>query len=312
MPCYSPLTGYVVGKTEKGKKSIVFSKPNGKYTENIDVPCGQCIGCRLQKTQSWALRCAHEMQLHDRNCFITLTYDYPPNDYSVNKHELQKFIKRLRKAVSPKKISHFSCGEYGSESFRPHYHCMIFGYDFPDKVSTQVVPGQNPYFLSAQLSGLWPQGNHLIANATFETAAYVARYSLKKVNGEHADKRYKNLTIMDVHNVTGEILFYKEDHDVSPEFALMSRNPAIGKEWYKKYKSEVYPSDYLVHDARKIPVPKYYDKLFESEDALKFGTQKIRRRINQLLRDDKPSVARLRDIENVKQMQLNSLERNKI
>ena len=308
MPCYSPLTGYVVGKNKNGKRDIVFSKPR-KYIENVDIPCGQCTGCRLGKAQMWALRCAHEMQLHETNSFITLTYDddHLPIDYSVNKHTLQKFIKRLRKTVSPRKISYFACGEYG-ETWRPHYHLIIFNYDFPDKLSTSFTQSTNPYFISAELSGLWKEGNHLIANATFETAAYVARYCLKKVNGERAPDHYRK-TIMDVHEVTGEIIYYKEDVELEPEFQLMSRNPAIGKEWYKKYKTDVFPSDFLVQDDQKFPIPQYYDKLFESEDSLAFETTKLKRRINNLLKEDKPSLARLRDIENVKKLKLKTLER---
>ena len=309
MPCYHPITGYLVGKKDNGKKDIVWSKP-AAYKEEINVGCGQCIGCRLGRAQKWALRCSHEMQLHSENTFITLTYDdeHLPNDYSLQKHHLQKFFKRLRRAIEPKKISYFACGEYGETTWRPHYHAIVFGYGFPDRIPATFVQSENPYFLSAQLAGLWPDGNHAITDANFQTAAYVARYVLKKITGDMAEDHYTR-TIMDWNEHTGEIYYYKENCELTPEFATMSRNPAIGLNWFKKYKTDVYPSDFLIVDGYKVPVPEYYDKLFEDEQAYEYEMVKFRRRLHHILDPDKPSLARLNDIELVKKMKLATNER---
>lgn len=305
MPCYSPLTGYVTyGTSKNGKKDIVWKKP-AKYKEEVTVGCGQCIGCRLGRAQKWALRCAHEMQLHPTNSFVTLTYDdkHLPNDYSLQKDHLQKFFKRLRRAIEPKRISYFACGEYGDENWRPHYHAIIFGYNFPDRLSTSFVATQNEYFLSPQLASLWTYGNHSITDANYKTAAYTARYVLKKITGDKAEDHYTR-TIMDWNEVTGEVNYYLEDAKLTPEFATMSRNPAIGKKWFEKYKDDVYPSDYLIVDGYKVPVPEYYDKLFEDESSLELEMVKFKRKMHHLLDPDKPSIARLREIDKVKQLKL--------
>ena len=309
MPCYSPLTAYNKGKKPNGKKDLTFQKPSA-YMEEVQIPCGQCIGCRLKHAQKWAIRCDHEMQLHDNNCFVTLTYNDEslPNDYSLIKPHLQKFFKRLRKAIHPKKISFFACGEYGETTWRPHYHAIIFGYDFPDKQSTAFSENKNPYYISAELSGLWKQGNHIIAEANYTTAAYVAQYIIKKQKGETAEDYYTR-TIIDWNDVTGEINYLKEDTKLEPEFAQMSRNPAIGKNWFNKYKTDCFPSDYLILNGNKVPIPDYYNKLYENEETHKYELTKFKRKMSYLLSEDKPTLKRLREIENVKKLQLKTKEK---
>ena len=100
MPCYSPLTGYVSREPSKnGKFPIVFDPKKGWIDRSVTVPCGQCIGCLLERSRQWAMRCSHEASLYDENCFITLTYDdeHLPPDGCLNKEHFQKFMKRLRK-----------------------------------------------------------------------------------------------------------------------------------------------------------------------------------------------------------------------
>lgn len=101
MPCYSPLTAWLdYGHlTKSGKPSVVFRGSSDPLYKPVTVPCGQCIGCRLEYSRKWAIRCTHEASLYDRNCFITLTYDDRSVMYDKNLHleHLQKFFKRLRK-----------------------------------------------------------------------------------------------------------------------------------------------------------------------------------------------------------------------
>jgi hypothetical protein len=110
MPCYGPLKGYRGPVNGNGKRPVVFNRRlAGHPLEFIDVPCGQCIGCRLERSRQWAMRCVHEASLYDDNCFITLTYGnesledwrgrgIPSHSrYSVNIGEFQRFMKRLRK-----------------------------------------------------------------------------------------------------------------------------------------------------------------------------------------------------------------------
>lgn len=310
MPCYRPILAYVTNTpNDNGKKNIVFQKPQS-YRENINLPCGQCIGCKLSHSRQWATRCEHEISLHENNCFITLTYDdkHLPQNQSLYKPDFQDFLKRFRKSIEPHKISYFMCGEYGDITWRPHYHAIIFNYDFPDKVQIQEADVENPYHISPLLTKLWPKGQHIIATANYETAAYVARYCLKKITGDSAESHY-NRILTDWNEITGEITEYQEVQ-LEPEYANMSTNPAIGKNWIKKFKNDCYPSDYLIKDGHKIPIPSYYDKELEKADQYLFETQKTRRRINSALAD-KITLERLHKIESIKKLQIKSLMRNK-
>ena len=151
------------------------------------VPCGQCIGCRLERSRQWAIRCVHEASLHTDNCFITLTYspDCLPSDGSLNHDDFQKFFKRLRKHIAPKKIRYYMCGEYGedlqqpSKLGRPHFHACLFGLDFDDK-QLYIVRDDVKLYTSATLEKIWGKGFVTIGDVTFESAAYVARYIAKK------------------------------------------------------------------------------------------------------------------------------------
>ena len=100
MPCYCPITAYYgkdVSKT--GKRRIVFSRDASFSGVTLKLPCGQCIGCRLEKSRQWAVRCMHEKQMHPFNEFVTLTYDdaHLPEGGALVKRHLQLFFKRLRK-----------------------------------------------------------------------------------------------------------------------------------------------------------------------------------------------------------------------
>ena len=91
-------------RSQNGKFPIVFTPKDGYYDMPIQVPCGQCAGRRLDQSKQWALRCVHEAQVHDENCFITLTYNNEnlPKDGSLNKRDFQLFMKRLIKEMEVK------------------------------------------------------------------------------------------------------------------------------------------------------------------------------------------------------------------
>lgn len=312
MPCYRPLDAYIgTGKTKNGKQNIVWKRQDG--VREIQLPCGQCIGCRLNRSVMWATRCMHEAQLHDENCFITLTFDeeHLPLDHSLNHDYFQKFMKRLRKEIDPRKIKYFMCGEYGDDSWRPHFHAIIFNYDFPDKIKYTVAGNENPYFVSEQLYRLWPYGFHLIGECNFDTAAYVARYCVKKITGDEADAHY-NRIITDWNEVTGEITFMKEV-ELLPEYAQMSQG--IAKEWFNQYKSDVYPSDFIVNtNGKKVKVPAYYDKLLEAqggEGEFQLKQQKETRKMAAKLHSQDNKRDRLAAREFCKQQQMKTHRRDK-
>jgi len=243
-----------VRKTASGKLPISFRK-EGTAGIPIQIPCGQCIGCRLERSRQWAIRCVHEATLHEDNCFVTLTYkpELLPADGSLNKKHFQDFMKRLRFHTN-KKIRYYHCGEYGSQFQRPHYHALLFGLDFPDKKLWKESEGFKLY-TSETLSSIWGFGFVTIAAVTFETAAYTARYILKKQNGDSAADHYQA-----INQDTGEINF------IQPEYTTMSRRPGIAADWLKKWKMDVYPSDEVIMKNKKMRPPKFYDTIFERDD----------------------------------------------
>lgn len=216
MPCHNPITAYRSRVTNpSGRRSLVFNKNEGFEDLEILVPCGQCIGCKLDRSLEWATRITHEASLHSKSSFVTLTYEdrhLPPNK-SLRKKDVQDFMKRLR-FFSDHPLRYYLCGEYGSETERPHYHICLFGEDFSnDRVLYKTTPDGFRLWNSPSLSGRWTFGHSVIGDLTFETAAYTARYVTKKISGEKAASHYG----------------LRE-----PEFSLMSRRPGIGDDWLKK------------------------------------------------------------------------------
>lgn len=303
MPCFYPVTGWKSRKLNANKKrDIVFNKSQGYMDLEVQVPCGQCIGCRLDRSRQWALRCMHEASLYTENSYITLTYneDNIPVNYGLDKKAFPKFMKRLRKKYSDKKIRFFHCGEYGSENGRPHYHAILFNHDFKDKEFFNVNQNQNIIYRSATLEKLWPYGFSTIGEVTYQSCAYVARYVVKKVNGEKALEEY-----CDIDLETGEIL-----REIEPEYATMSRRPGIAKEWFDKYKSDCFPKDFVTINGQKVSIPKYYDYLLELEDPNKIRTIKTKRVLKRKKYEHDNTPERLEAREQVKLAQNNMLKRS--
>lgn len=249
MACYHPIAAY---RTADG--SVVFSQLR-RYDicSSIELPCGQCVGCRLERSRQWAMRCLHESSLYERNCFITLTYDeaHLPPDASLDYSHFQNFMKRLRFKFRGTRIRFYMCGEYGENFGRPHFHACLFNVDFDDKRVISRRDGVTLYS-SQLLSELWPFGFSSIGDVTFESAAYVARYIMKKITGDAAESHYR---IVD--SDTGEIRYR------TPEFNHMSLKPGIGSEWLERYSLDVFPLDYVVIRGVKVKPPKYYDRLIK-------------------------------------------------
>lgn len=218
------------------------------------VPCGNCLGCDLERSRQWAVRCMHEASLHLDNCFLTLTYDdeHVPPAGSLDRRAFPLFMKRLRKAVAPRKVRYFYCGEYGERFERPHYHAVLFGFWPGDSVRCGARGGHGVY-RSDLVGEVWPYGFHEVGSVTFDSAAYVARYVTKKVRGEAAAEHY-----MAVDGETGE-LFWRE-----PEFSNMSRRPGIAADWFAKYGGELEPDGTVIQSGKEVPMPRYYRKLMKA------------------------------------------------
>lgn len=234
MPCLAPIT-----------------VPKKGYVDlRVTVACGQCVGCRVDRTQDWTTRIVHEASLHELNQFVTLTYDdqHLPANQSLIKADFQNFMKRLRKMHMKEqnaKLRYFAVGEYGDQLERPHYHAVLFGIDFADKRPHSKNDKGDQLFTSETLDSIWGKGHTFIGSVTVQSAAYVAKYCIKKVNGRMAASHY------------GQRI---------PEFAIMSLKPGIGSGWFQKYQAEVYPSDFIVLKGRKRSPPRFYDEQVDPDE----------------------------------------------
>lgn len=265
MSCYKPLKAFVLGvnpDTGKNVIRVVNKDYDGKEYSNanikqIGIPCGKCIGCRLDYSRTWADRMVVEASQYKSNYFLTLTYDDDnlPDCrdgsiiHSLKKRDMQLFMKRLRKALPDQKIRFFCAGEYGSLSMRPHYHLILFNCKLMDLKYLRENALKQPYFVSETISKLWPYGFHIITDVNWETCAYVARYVVKKQKGNGAE--------------------VYERFNFEPEFSTMSRKPGIGFNLYDDRGGELYaygsisiPTKDGSHTIRPC---RYYDKLFDIE-----------------------------------------------
>jgi hypothetical protein len=241
MACNEPKS------VSKGKfGGIAFMEKHGQSYEagGYRIPCGKCLGCKMDRAHSWAIRNKHETSLWDHNSFLTLTY--AENPYSLDYSHIQLFMRKLRKTLNGDlpspcgnhfPIRFFCAGEYGEKFDRPHYHILLYNVFIPDQKPLKV--GLNK---SELLDKLWEKGNVSIGPLYPERAAYVSQYSMKKIYGRGAlETHYKGR---------------------KPEFIQMSNRPGIGYWWYTQFKNDVLPKDYVVVEGTRRKIPRYYEKLF--------------------------------------------------
>jgi len=303
MTCYFPVDIWISKfKKENGKRDVVHnydSRKHGDY-DRSQRACGGCVGCRLAKSREWSIRCMHEASLHWNNCWLTLTLNEEykqtrKNPYSLErgqKSELTRFLKRLRKKFGSG-IRYYYCGEYGETCFycnkserfcscrnftawrgRPHYHVCIFNHDFDDKKFYKNINGL-PHYTSPTLDKLWTDpatklnmGTATISDLTPDSAAYTARYTMKKVYGELSKTDHPVLGILHYQRLIpdGEII------DLIPEFTNMSRGSkhtntgGIGKGWLDAYSKEVLDNDAVLFKTCRIKPPRFYDLKLEKID----------------------------------------------
>lgn len=307
MPCYSPNHCHKDGLNENGRMKIIWRGQN-KGLERVEIPCGKCIGCKLEYSRNVATRCMLEASMHDDNSFVTLTYDdakLPPGfDGNLSVKEHQCFMKRLRKNFS-RPIKFYMAGEYGGLFGRPHYHYLLFGVDFLDKKLECTRDGERVYS-SATLEQIWPYGFSSIGSVNFKSASYVARYCLKKV-GQPVErvKDPESGLMYQVDKVSGECKI--------AEFTQMSRGGRTGRGiaygWFQKYGLvDVFPSDEVIVNGKIQKPPRYFDKLLEKFDPDLYDSIKAERA--RYTRDwNEESDLRLRVKEQVKMAQIKVLQR---
>lgn len=198
----------------------------------------------------------------------TPAYEIQERAASLAKGDLQAFTKRLNEDVrrrSTKGVKYYACGEYGDRTQRPHYHIAVYGEDFSDDRQKSKHSNGHQLWRSSRLKRLWPHGDADIGDLTFESAAYIARYIMKKIDGKKAVNHYNR--------VDREGNMYR----LEPEFSVMSRRPGIASEWFKQFKDDVYPHDHVISRGHPAKPPRYYDKLLEQIDPYLLATIKADR-----------------------------------
>lgn len=294
MGCNYPLVGVPDGvNPETGKTHYKILPYSEKYFESgipgvIQVPCGRCIGCKIDYSRMWANRCMMELKYHDSAYFVTITYspEFVPKVWyvdestgeanealSLRKKHFQLFMKNVRKMAQPDKVRFFAAGEYGSKTWRPHYHAILFGLRLNDLILVQQGESYN-YYTSPSLQRCWDvveckrsitplaysHGQVVVADVNWQTCAYVARYVVKKLRGDQSD-------------------FYSY-HNIEPPFSLMSRRPGIGRQYYDDH-PDLFDYDYInvatPDGGRKFRPPKYYNRLLEEQDPDRGQEQRQRR-----------------------------------
>lgn len=339
MPCYHPLVGVPIGvRADTGKMQYKVLPYSEKYFKDeyiegaVTIPCGNCIGCRLEYSRQWANRCLLESKYHDSCYFVTLTYNeeaVPRSWYvdertgeanealTLRKKDFQGFMKVLRRRFPDDHIRFFAAGEYGDNTFRPHYHAILFGLHLKDlQVYQQNLDG-NLYLHSKSLQDCWDvvnsrceskesitplasRGMVIVADFCWETCAYVARYVVKKQKGPAS-------------------AFYQM-HNIEPPFSLMSRKPGIGRQYFDGH-PDCYEYDYInvstPKGGRKFRPPKYFDRLHElvaEDDSLQM--KELRRQLAEeqkkakMTQTDLPYLDMLTVEESAQQSKIKALKRS--
>lgn len=324
MPCTHPLTALrlrdnrvviIPDDDVSAPDHFLSAKYHGVVDKRFYVPCGKCHDCRCNYARNWAVRMMHEadITLPRPSIFGTFTYDNDHvhrdenGDMTLVSDDWPQFMKRLRRDFGAG-IRFFQAGEYGRacqvcehpkslctcETYhdglgRPHHHAAIFGVSYGDG-EFYKANGDQVHFTSKKMSEHWPHGHCCFTKLTYQSAAYIAGYALKKIYGDIAAEHYRAR---------------------KPEFITMSRRPGIGGKWLASYYGDIYPHDQFNLNGKTLHPPRYYDKLYGRMDAESMECIKLEREefLDEHLIYTADSVTSRRLLETQKSMRIN---RNKI
>lgn len=347
MTCFHPLIRYEYFEKyrcldgHEAYKARVIKLDSGEQYEDMEervrsglikqrqiIPCGKCIGCRLEYSRDWATKGCLEAESYSENWFLTITYDQdhlpeagelidPKTGEELGKNpfgtlepeHMKLFLKRLRmyyeRKYNHKGIRYMMCGEYGDEGSRPHYHAIMYNLPLKEIIFHEYNENHEALYRCPELEKIWGKGLIVAANVNWNTCAYVARYITKKV-GLPTEQQYYDCL------------------GVKPEFFRMSRKPGIGRTYFEAHKNEIYKKDCLTitkygGGKMKVKPPKYYDKLYDSINKKEFEELKAKRRkVSEEIRKVKyiQSTAYKKDSlieeENTKKGKVKALKRTKI
>ena len=264
------------------------------------IPCQNCWACNMNYSAEWATRIMYECQKTDHNYFITLTYDdehlpiasktwYNGTTYendgtwegTLDPKDMDKFINSLRKYFERKGhtgIKYYYCGEYGTTTYRPHHHLILMKcpLDIEQFYDCHIDGRYKEHWKSHEIERFWKNGMIDIGEVEWASAAYVARYCMKKI----------------FHNTTKERYFEEGKY---PEYVRMSRRPGIGMDYYREHVKDIYKYDEInVKNFHGMTItvkpPKAWDRKFKEQfpeeyENLKLSRQKAADRANQIKRE---------------------------
>ena len=317
MTCFHPVTVWVQTKADLdipakdyyALKKVSFKEVPGRIKK--EIPCGKCIGCRLDHANEWATRIFMESKMWQKCCFVTLTYNNELNEdgkpknlpvrfgeMSLKKKDIQDFMKRLRwlkkghsEWINPRTgkkerpIRYFCCGEYGPKGGRPHYHMAIFNWEPTDlklykqkKIKDKLVSS----FQSPELQKIWGKGFVVVEELNFNTAAYIARYVMKKAGLDPEKRKYTGKYRFEeriderngkyyTHTIRETI---RKANIPEKEFIVMSRGVGIGRQYWEENKEKIKRNKGVfikADDHVKLkPIPKYFKKVWEDENWIEY------------------------------------------
>lgn len=299
MACFHPLHAFQIGVNDSGKPKYQIEGGHVErihpregrrqvidrwLTNYIEIPCGQCVGCRLDYSRQWATRCMLEAKQYEHNQYITLTYDEDHVTWKMGANRdtgeiepvttlipdhLTKFMKDLRRYYkhhfNHDNIRFYACGEYGSQTHRAHYHLIIFNLPINDKVFLKYNKTGEKLYTSETIQKIWKKGLISVGDVTWNSAAYVARYVMKKIKGNDSARTYELLGI-------------------EPEFVRMSRKPGIAWQYFDENKDKIYECDEIIITNKdglgeKVKPSKYYDRLYDIDNPEFMKALKERRKL---------------------------------
>lgn len=254
--CTREITAY---RNPSGGRPIFGWTGVKEGLQMIKLPCGKCPECCKDYYTSWATRGHRELSQWDTSLFLTLTYNEEnlPENNSLNKKEVQDFIKRVKKHFNSTKenpIRQIYCGEYGTQTHRPHYHVILFNCDFVDRKKWRKTEKGHQVYTSETLTRLWGKGNAEFGFAESASIAYLFKYILKK----KTRREKKNPLVIERDGMT---------YEVEHEFIEASRNPGIGAHLRG---SKSLNKGYLTVDGVKKKIPKYYMEDLRKNDPERY------------------------------------------
>lgn len=258
----NPWIKDVLKEGYSGKKTDIFIPRVTTATETVDfvqIPCGKCIGCRMDYSRSWADRMTyHVFGKEDCSYFLTLTYDDEHLEdlehsenydlYSLNYDDISAFIKRLRNKFRDSEIDYYLSGEYGDQQFRPHFHVIVYNLPLDDLEYWKTNNQGDPIYTSEVIHSLWQKGICSVSPFNWRSAAYTARYVEKKRDGR----------LMCEYTAVG----------LDPEKCRCSRRPGIAHDYYVENFQDIWKNngldvDRTVNSSGHLGIPRYFRKLAE-------------------------------------------------